>query len=129
VPRQSFQRVFLESHTVFKGTVVAIVPIEPQTYLCEVGVTLDVAAWWKGAPPETVELLTAGSEASCGIEFVVGSEYLVYASRNESGALWTHLCTRTHRTWAGDPDLEALGPPHSLPVTAQPWQQIKKLYR
>lgn len=124
----SFERALRESDSVFKGTVVTIRPVGPHDY-GDVRVTLQVDAWWKGAPPETVDVLTAKSEAACGFTFLVGSEYVVFALRNQSGALWTHLCWRTHPVWPDDADLAALVPPHSLPVKAQAWAQIKALYR
>ena len=124
----SFEAAFLGSHYVLKGPVIAIRPAA-QSYPSTVVVTLQVAAWWKGAPLKVVEVLTADNDAACGFPFFVGSEYLVYASPDASESLWVGLCSRTHAVWPGDPDLEALGPPHSLPVTAQTWQRVKKLYR
>ncbi|HZL84279.1 MAG TPA: hypothetical protein VFD07_02765 [Candidatus Krumholzibacteria bacterium] len=124
----SFEEALRVSHYVFKGPVIAMRPaVEHGPNL--VVATLQVAAWWKGAPSEVVEVLTVDNTAACGFPFFVGSEYLVYVSPNESGSLWEGLCSRTHAVYPGDPDLEALGPPHSLPVTARTWQQIKKLYR
>jgi hypothetical protein len=124
----SFEAAFLGSHYVFKGPVIAIRPAA-QSYPGTVVATLRVAAWWKGAPSEFVEVLTADNSAACGFPFFVGSEYLVFVSQNAPGALWDGLCSRTHAVYPDDPDLEALGPPHTVPVTARTWAQIKGMYR
>ena len=125
---RSFEAAFRGSDYVFKGPVIDISPSVKYGHNFVVA-TLQVVAWWKGAPPEIVEVLTVDNDAECGFPFFVGAEYLVFVSPNESGEVWEGLCSRTHVVWPGDPDLEALGPPQSLPVTAQTWQQVKKLYR
>jgi len=98
-------------------------------------VTIRVEAAWKGAPaPTTTHVVTAGSSASCGFQFRVGARYLVYAFipdvPSASGELWATLCTRTHETWPGDPDLDLLRSPLpfvSLTVSPNPslrWARI-----
>lgn len=46
----------------------------------------------KGPIVSTVVVATALSGASCGMEFALGSRWLVYGTRAQDGALTTHLC-------------------------------------
>lgn len=55
----------------------------------------DVRAWWKGAGGDTVEILTAWSGASCGLEGVeLGQDWVIYATARQ-GAHWAFLCSRS----------------------------------
>ena len=49
---------------------------------------------WKGFLSEIVEVRTAESEATCGVTFVVGYNYLIYAFEDEN-KLRCYLCERT----------------------------------
>ncbi len=90
---------------------------------------------WKGAPPDTVRVLTGANDGNCGFTFQPGERYLVYGFVGEGGTvwfapapgvLWTHLCWRTHGYWAEDPDLVSLAP---TPVAAGSWGSVKIRYR
>ena len=113
-----FFGAFAGSNAVFLGEVLDI-SSPGSEYPPLVSVTIRVETAWKGAPaPTTTRVVTAVSEASCGFPFRVGARYLVYAYRPDvppaSGELWATLCSRTHETWPGDPDLDLLGSP--LPI-------------
>lgn len=58
---------------------------------------------WKGAIHDpAITCLTAASTASCGIEARPGATYLVFAARDDAGALRVHACDGT-RVWrSGD---------------------------
>jgi hypothetical protein len=71
-------------------------------------VTFAVARNWKGSDQSTIVVNTPASSASCGVDFVQGLEYLVYASENE-GILQTNLCSRTTQLGAASEDLAVLG--------------------
>jgi hypothetical protein len=128
----TFEEAVQESDAIFLGPVLEV-RSAPEAWEA-VWAVLHVEGWWKGAPPETVEVLTGANEGVCGVRFEPGVRYLVYAFRGGSpwgsdpGAqvLWTHLCWRTHATWPGDPDLVALGP---TPVAAGSWGALKRRYR
>jgi HEAT repeat protein len=64
---------------------------------------------WKGDFGDTVVVRTARSSASCGYSFVLGEEYLVYASRrrDDPELLGTSLCTRTRPVGRAVEDLRA----------------------
>jgi hypothetical protein len=125
----TFEEAFAQSTAVFRGTVLSIISADPP-YFEHVWVSLHADAWWKGAPTETVSMLTAANEGICGYPFVIGTEYLVFATLYGSGGpLSTYLCWRTHQSWAGDPDLVSLGPPYTVSVAQGSWGGIKSLYR
>jgi hypothetical protein len=70
--------------------------------------TFEVSQVWKGDVNSTITLGSSVSSASCGYEFVVGEEYIVYGSEAEGG-LQTGLCTRTAPLASAEEDLVALG--------------------
>lgn len=79
---------------VFRGEVVDVRDGEEFTLVA----TLDVAeAWegpWAGEVPGTLEVTTPEEVTACGYRFVVGEEYLVFASGDEQ-RLSTTWCQRT----------------------------------
>ena len=72
-------------------------------------VTFQVIEVWKGAPQNTITITTPRESASCGFNFEVGREYVVYAWDNGDG-LSTNLCSRTAELSPDLEDLDALGP-------------------
>ena len=84
-----------------------------------VKVVFEVSRVWKGAEEGAIALSTARDSASCGYDFIVGEEYLVYANNGESG-LTTGLCTRTMPLSTAGEDLAALGEGAVPAPVAQP---------
>jgi hypothetical protein len=84
-----------------------------------VKVVFEVSRVWKGPEEGAIALSTARDSASCGYDFVVGEEYLVYAYNSESG-LTTGLCSRTMPLSTAGEDLAALGEGVVPPPVAQP---------
>jgi len=76
-----------------------------------VTVTFAVQKVWKGAAEPQLVVITALDSASCGYNFELGQEYLVYADRNEGpgAALSVNLCSRTTILPQAQSDLAALG--------------------
>ncbi|HEX8681188.1 MAG TPA: hypothetical protein VF707_02670 [Ardenticatenaceae bacterium] len=70
--------------------------------------TFEVSQVWKGEVHSTITIGSAMSSASCGYEFAVGEEYIVYGFEGE-GVLQTGLCTRTAPLASAEEDLTALG--------------------
>jgi len=99
-------------------------PVYPVVSTDLATVTLRVETVWKDAPAaSTAQVVTAMSGASCGFSFQQGKRYLVYAYRLPTGELLTSLCSRTHETWAQDPDLALLASPvpfMSLKISPNP---------
>ena len=83
-----------EAASVFHGTVVSIA-VEDDGF--DHLVTLDVHAVWKGTAASELTVTTASSSAACGVGFVVGEDYAVYAfdTTEELADLATNSCTRT----------------------------------
>ena len=63
-----------------------------------------VNAVWKGEIYETMFIRTAWSSASCGFEFVLDEQYLVYAHEG-----WASLCSRTKTIDKASEDFMELG--------------------
>jgi hypothetical protein len=70
--------------------------------------TFEVSEVWKGQVNSTFTIGSPMSSASCGYEFVLEEEYIVYAYEAE-GVLQTGLCTRTAPLASAEEDLAALG--------------------
>ena len=77
--------------------------------------TFRVATVWKGPLEARVAVATGGGDADCGVHFVAGLDYLVYASRGTAAAIETSICTRTAPRKGAREDLEALGPGTPVP--------------
>ena len=71
-------------------------------------VLFEVEQSWKGLNQKQVVVYTERSSASCGFEFALNEEYLVYA-REDSGTLKAGLCSRTTLLSSADTDLVELG--------------------
>ncbi|HKP72485.1 MAG TPA: carboxypeptidase regulatory-like domain-containing protein [Pyrinomonadaceae bacterium] len=61
-----------------------------------------------GGEAKELEVVTAGSTSSCGYNFKEGARYLVYAARDEGGALRVSQCSRTRPLEDAFDDLELL---------------------
>jgi hypothetical protein len=92
------------SSAVFRGEVMEI---KDADYTKKV--LFQVKEIWKGIEQSQVILLTAESGSSCGFNFNVGQEYVVYATGE--GSLSTSICDRTVsvQSLKVEEDLEALG--------------------
>lgn len=78
-------------------------------------VTLRVTRVWKGAAAG--DTLVVMNVLPCGVYFQVGQRYLVYAERDEAGALATTFCQRSAPLRAARADVAALD---SLARAARP---------
>jgi hypothetical protein len=98
-----------KSAAVFAGRVIDIdAPAVMTNTLDQNKITFNASKAWKGVDKNPVYVYSSGSSASCGYEFEVGKEYLVYAYE-EDGNLATGLCTRTALLADAAEDLVALG--------------------
>ncbi|MCA9709955.1 MAG: hypothetical protein KDK70_29215 [Myxococcales bacterium] len=79
---------------------------------------------WKGDVEPRVEITTALHSATCGRSYQMGTRYVVYAQRDQSGQLTDNLCSRTRTSRGAAEDLELLGAgrppldPATLPSSA-----------
>ncbi len=105
------------SNAVFTGTVLAVNEVTDWSEFMpftkpihkQVEVILEVQSIWKGITASQVRVITESNSASCGVDFQLGKNYLVYASFHEGSELYTHLCTRTAEVANAGEDLHALG--------------------
>lgn len=100
---------FADTDAVFSGTVTRSIDDE-EAYRTEV--QFKVSTQWKGidlSESSTVTVHTGLNSAACGVEFMKGEEYLVYAYQDEeTGELGASLCSRTTALENADEDLEYL---------------------
>ena len=81
-----------QSDHVFHGTVVSIDTSDPTRHF----VRFEPHAVWKGSAEEELEVRTASSSAACGVLFVQGLDYVVYAyDTTQDGVTTTNSCWRT----------------------------------
>ncbi|MFX3634717.1 MAG: hypothetical protein ACE3L7_23025 [Candidatus Pristimantibacillus sp.] len=73
-----------------------------------VEVSFEVNQVWKGHVTPKLTVYTSQDEASCGVEFKQGNEYLVYAYASE-GKLKSGLCSGTTLLTNASNDLVILG--------------------
>lgn len=64
---------------------------------------------WKGDIGPRVEISTALNSAACGRTYRVGTQYVIYASRNSKGEWTDGLCSRTRASDNAAEDLQVLG--------------------
>ncbi len=105
------------STAVFAGKVT-----DMQWDLMTVRVTFDVSEVWKGSVQKVQTVHTSRDEASCGFDFAVGKEYLVYANGSAAN-LEVFLCSRTGLLATAVPDLVVLGT-GTLPGVVAPVQWL-----
>ena len=103
-----------QSHSVFRGVVASISMVEREDGSWgsddPVDVEFAVSEVWKGPTSQIRTLETVRSELSCGFEFELGAEYIVYTYDGS----FVDICNRTHNLatgfYADDyNDLEELG--------------------
>lgn len=93
------------SAAVFEGKVVKL---GRDTAKDRLTATFAVTRWWKGGEAAHVEVSTIGIDSMCGVGFVEGEEWLVYAGGDAAG-LSASLCSRTKRKADAEADRKALG--------------------
>lgn len=97
-----------EASAVFAGTIVDTTP--PSTPTGEMVARVTVETVWKRSRTETVvEVHTPASSAACGLSFVPGAKWLIYANEID-GNLSAALCSRSKLMTSAQEDLAALGP-------------------
>ncbi|WP_342598344.1 hypothetical protein MHB48_12260 [Psychrobacillus sp. FSL H8-0483] len=100
------------SAAVFSGKVVDMVDVNKnnsiQSSADPIAVLFEVKETWKGLDQTQVIIYTERDSASCGYEFTLDQQYLVYANETD-GELRTGLCSRTTPLLTADMDLDELG--------------------
>ncbi len=87
----------------FSGEVVSITKI-PKRMLT---VKIQVQESWKQVLPEEVTIIT--ELATCGYDFRVGTEYLIFAQGSGEGNLTTGLCLGNKELYKAAEELQVLG--------------------
>lgn len=84
--------------SVFHGKLLSVVvaPKPDQYGITNKIYTFEVVRTFKGQLDPEVNLYTADNDAACGRAFEpIGSEWLLYARRDDAGQLYDNLCSRT----------------------------------
>ncbi|WP_171056068.1 hypothetical protein [Paenibacillus sinopodophylli] len=125
VERGTIQDTMNKSDAVFEGTAVSVKPSAAawlRSNGTSVKTSFQVSEVWKGHVAPKIEVLTAGSEDSCGYTFKEGERYLVYA-RATGAALEVNLCSGTLLRSDADSHIAQLGsgslPPQPLSAEEQ----------
>jgi hypothetical protein len=96
-------KAFAATSEVFAGRVVKILATETEYRK----VSFEVTATYRGSAGKTAEILTGSGGGDCGFDFREGKDYLVYAGpQQESGKLYTSICTRTRLLSEARDDLD-----------------------
>ncbi len=113
LPSGSVAESVSSSAAVFAGTVTKVDVPQGQGMSSADSVTVTFATQkvWKGTTESQIVVTTSRDSASCGYNFELGQEYLVYANQNTEGApgLNVSLCSRTTILAQAQSDLAALG--------------------
>lgn len=108
IPPEPPLEAMAKADIVFAGKVADIdAPAVMTSTLDENKITFNVSRAWKGVEMNPFYVYSSGSSASCGYEFEVGKEYLVYAY-DDDGRPATGLCTRTALLANASEDLAVL---------------------
>jgi hypothetical protein len=99
------------SAAVFRGTVTAI----GRPFLDRIGFTRSGGHWvkfkvvkqWKGAPSNTLEVVTRLTAEGCGFPFEEKKDYLVYVV-TEPKEIQTGICTGTKSLAGAEPEMKQL---------------------
>lgn len=92
-------------------------------------VIFKVKETWKGINETEVAIATGSGGGDCGIEFVVGKEYLVYASVSDiygDKSLTSVICDPTKELGIAAEDIDILGQGQVLPHNVKPIDNGKK---
>ena len=116
IPQRPVQEALQDAAAVFSGRVVAV---NVDGMAGGFKVTVAVSTVWKGPQYQQITLSTNGGSASCGYEFTVGREYLIFAHDDGVEQFATSSCSNTKMLTAAAEDLAALGP-GAAPTIALP---------
>lgn len=103
---------FKVSQAVFSGKVNKVMEDKSMKGYITKSVIFEVTNTWKGVNQTQVKIKTGQGGGDCGIDFLEGVEYLVYAKESEmygAKALVTTICDRTNKLTASTEDLKVLG--------------------
>lgn len=101
----------------------SLIGLPPYYFSGGLYVNLTVSRAWKGVSQTQVLVVTGGSGASCGLDFQLNQDYLIYAWPDTYG-LTTNLCTRSAAVSAAAADLAYLQTIPTLALAASGGQPL-----
>ncbi|MBY0121832.1 hypothetical protein [Bacillus sp. S/N-304-OC-R1] len=108
----SIEEEFDRSQAVFSGKVIRISETESMKGYRTKTVLFEVINTWKGVTQSQIIIRTGQGGGDCGIDFIEGIEYLVYANESDMYGpkeLVTIICDRTNKLSASQEDIQVLG--------------------
>jgi hypothetical protein len=72
-----------------------VIPADIEAHPPFMQVSFDVSRSYRGAQTKNIRIKTGVGGGDCGFDFEVGKQYLVYAFADESGDLFTGICSET----------------------------------
>jgi hypothetical protein len=97
---------FWQADAVFSGEIVSFEKTDRQQLLSPRIAQVRVDRVWRGKMSGTVEVRTGSGHADCGYTFRQGRQYVIYAHRDNAGALTTNHCSPTKEMTRASADLE-----------------------
>ncbi|MBS4192464.1 hypothetical protein KHA94_20110 [Bacillus sp. FJAT-49705] len=108
----SVEDEFERSQAVFSGKVLKVSEKRSSKGYSPKLVLFEVTNTWKGVKQSQIYITTGQDDGDCGISFIEGIEYLVYANESDmygEMALVTGICDRTAKVASAQEDLKILG--------------------
>ncbi|MCH1625267.1 hypothetical protein [Fredinandcohnia quinoae] len=108
----SVEEEFKRSEAVFSGKVISVKDKRSSDGYTVKSVLFEVMNTWKGVKQSQIIITTGQGGGDCGIEFIEGTEYLVYATESDmygEKSLITIMCDRTSTLSSSAADLTILG--------------------
>lgn len=117
-----------EAEAVFSGEVIEIIENGKITSGYGKTVHFKVNEVWKGTNKSEMVITTGNNDGDCGISFVRGQKYLVYASMSDmyvTNTLTTTICNRTTELASATGDIYALGEGQAVSDTSSPEDEVE----
>lgn len=109
--KQRVRTMKIESDAIFAGTVISVDEIAVNSLKVVISVEM---SWKESKTVEEYTLYTSGtSGGGCGVAFIKGKSYLVYAKKGKDDRLVTEICWGTGELSLAKKDLKLLGRPVS----------------
>lgn len=117
-----------EAEAVFSGEVIEVIENGKITSGYGKTVHFKVNEVWKGTNKSEMVVTTGNNDGDCGIPFVRGQKYLVYASTSDmyvTNTLSTTICNRTTELANATGDIYALGEGQAVSDSSSPEDEVE----
>ncbi|MDX8360971.1 hypothetical protein [Cytobacillus sp. IB215316] len=125
VPSPPVEEAYEQYGAIFSGKVINVSKSKSflQSHFSDVEVLFEVTSSWKGIEQSQVKIFTAIDSASCGINFSLQQDYLVYAHLDADNKLVSSICSPTKIMGSAQDDIATLNSIQQ-PTTADNLEQV-----